>query len=116
MTAETIAVIIISLVAMASCATLYAVTMVKGLAKFEKSEEANRDLLRHAIVMLKAKDVEEGVKAETARKSDDLQLKALEDTLSENESEAEKEETMMEPVWVRTQDGDTIDMREWEIV
>ena len=80
----------------------------------ERLVAGHNDTMERAIMAIKAQSVEQAVHAETLRKSHDIQLQQMQDTISEEKAvEEEKDST---PYKLQTADGREIDLREWEVV
>ena len=76
--------------------------------------EANKELSDKAIMVLKASTVEEAVQARAVEKVHDVQLEELRDTLAENAYDERQKEKESEPIYMKTIDGKTIDMRDFD--
>jgi len=111
-------VITISVIAMfLLCCVLLVVTD----RRIERMTKSTLDLLasyertnKYAMQMIKAENTEMAVRAESLRKSHDIQLRAMEDTMAEINIEEEPKDN--EPRRVMTADGREIDLRDWEVV
>ena len=69
------------------------------------------DVINNAMIHLKAQSVQEAVEAKTLEKEADVRVEMLKDALAQ-EPVAEVDE----PKFVHTDDGRTIDLRDYELV
>jgi uncharacterized protein YybS (DUF2232 family) len=96
------------------------VTMVFALVSLFKTQnilrEMHRDhvgIINNAMVHLKAQNAHEAAEAKALEKETDVRIEMLKDALRQ---EQEMVEQLDEPRYVKTEGGEMIDMRDYELV
>ena len=78
--------------------------------------ELHRDhvgIINNAMIHLKAQNAHEAAEAKALEKETDVRIEMLKDAMRQEQEAVEK---LDEPRFVRTEGGDTIDMRDYDLV
>lgn len=68
-----------------------------------------------ALSHMKAKNLDELVSSQSRKEADSMQLNYLKKTLVKEEAQAKAKVKKSEPVFVKTDDGGEVDLRDYEI-
>ena len=96
-------------VGLAICA-LSAIALFKTQNLLREIHKEYAGVINNAMIHLKAQSVQEAVEAKTLEKEADVRVEMLKDAL------AHEPTTVDEPKFVHTDDGRTIDLRDYELV
>ena len=80
--------------------------------RLAKQAELSAELMKRAIDSLKAQSLEERVQATVGEKEADVRIEMLKDAIHTDS----EEETTVEPLFVRTDDGREIDLRDYDVM
>ena len=96
-------------IGLAMCA-LSAFFMFRNQNILKEVHKEYAGVINNAMIHLKAQNVEQAVHAKTMEKEADVRVEMLKDALSHEAEQAD------EPKYVHTDDGRTIDLRDYELV
>ena len=96
-------------VGLAICA-MCAGSLFKTQSLLQEIHKEYAGVINNAMIHLKAQSVQEAVEAKTLEKEADVRVEMLKDAL------AHEPTTVDEPKFVHTDDGRTIDLRDYELV
>ena len=105
---ETLAIAIAG-VGLAICA-LSAIALCKTQNLLREIHKEYAGVINNAMIHLKAQNVQEAVEAKTLEKEADVRVEMLKDALAHEPTAVD------EPKFVHTDDGRTIDLRDYELV
>ena len=105
---ETLAAAVV-VVGLAIC-VLCAVSLFKTQSLLQEIHKEYAGVINNAMIHLKAQSVQEAVEAKALEKEADVRVEMLKDALAQEPEEAN------EPKFVQTDDGRTIDLRDYELV
>ena len=97
-------------VGLAICA-LSAVSLFKTQNLLREIHKEYSGVINNAMIHLKAQNVQEAVEAKTYEKEADVRVEMLRDAMAQGPAEE-----VDEPKFVHTDDGRTIDLRDYELV
>ena len=96
-------------VGLATC-VLCAVSLFKTQNLLREIHKEYSGVINNAMIHLKAQSVQEAVEAKALEKEADVRVEMLKDALAHEPAEVD------EPKFVHTDDGRTIDLRDYELV